>query len=121
MRLSPVVALATTFAIAVVGCSEPTSPTQVSALSTPDLSVSANGSQVTIAPGQSIQAAVNSQPSGTTFVLKAGTYRNQSVVPKSGDVFIGEKGAVLDGGNVVGMITRHDILHFIEIHTELDG
>jgi Zn-dependent protease len=28
--------------------------------------------------------------------------------------------AVLDQGQVVGMITRHDILHFIEIHNELE-
>ena len=98
MRVTPAVALATTFAMAIVGCSEPTSPTEVGSVATPDLSVSTAASQVTISPGQSIQAAVNSHPEGTTFLLKAGVFRNQTVVPKSGDVFIGEKGAVLDGG-----------------------
>jgi Zn-dependent protease len=29
--------------------------------------------------------------------------------------------AVLDSGKVIGIITRHDILHFIAIHTELTG
>jgi CBS domain-containing protein len=29
--------------------------------------------------------------------------------------------AVLDGAKVVGIITRHDVLHFIAIHTELEG
>jgi len=29
--------------------------------------------------------------------------------------------AVLDSGKVTGIITRHDILHFITIHTELDS
>jgi len=29
--------------------------------------------------------------------------------------------AVLDAGKVVGIITRHDILHFITIHTELES
>jgi nitrous oxidase accessory protein NosD len=54
---------------------------------------------VSISPGQSIQAAVNSHPPGTTFLLRAGTHRNQSVVPKSNDVFLGEAGTILDGGN----------------------
>jgi CBS domain-containing protein len=29
--------------------------------------------------------------------------------------------AVTDGGRIVGMITRHDILHFIKIHIELEA
>jgi parallel beta-helix repeat protein len=57
----------------------------------------ATGTQVTISPGQSIQAKVNSYPAGTQFLLKSGTYYGQRVVPKSGDVFIGEPGTILDG------------------------
>src|SRR4029079_17134084 len=41
---------------------------------------------ITILPGQSIQAAVDANPTGTTFILKAGTHVGQSVVPKDGDV-----------------------------------
>ncbi len=52
---------------------------------------------VAVLPGQSIQAAVNANPTGTTFILKAGTHTRQSVIPKSGDVFQGEPGTVLDG------------------------
>jgi parallel beta-helix repeat protein len=62
------------------------------------ITVNAAPNQVTINPGQSIQAAVNANPVGTTFLIKAGTHTNQSVVPKTGDVFIGEPGAILDGG-----------------------
>ncbi|MFN2384611.1 MAG: nitrous oxide reductase family maturation protein NosD [Gemmatimonadota bacterium] len=58
---------------------------------------------VPIAPGQSIQAAVNSHPAGTTFVIRAGTHRRQTVQPKDGMTFVGEAGAVLDGENS----TRH--------------
>jgi CBS domain-containing protein len=29
--------------------------------------------------------------------------------------------AVVDNNKLVGVVTRHDILHFIEIHTELEG
>jgi parallel beta-helix repeat protein len=55
---------------------------------------------VAVFPGQSIQAAVNANPTGTTFVIKAGTHTRQSVIPKSGDVFQGEPGTVLDGQGV---------------------
>ncbi len=55
---------------------------------------------IAIAPGQSIQALVNANPAGTTFILKAGTHIRQSVIPKSGDRFFGEPGAVLDGQGV---------------------
>jgi parallel beta-helix repeat protein len=53
---------------------------------------------ISVLPGQSIQAAVNANPPGTTFLLKAGIHRNQTVVPKSNDVFLGEAGTTLDGG-----------------------
>jgi parallel beta-helix repeat protein len=57
-------------------------------------------SGIPISPGQSIQSFVNANPGGTTFILKAGTHVRQSVIPKSGDRFIGEPGTVLDGQNV---------------------
>lgn len=34
---------------------------------------------------------------GTTFLFSAGTYKNLTITPKSGQTFIGDKGAVLDG------------------------
>ncbi|HEV7991879.1 MAG TPA: ricin-type beta-trefoil lectin domain protein [Gemmatimonadaceae bacterium] len=55
---------------------------------------------IAILPGQSIQAAVNANPAGATFILKAGTHTRQSVIPKSGNRFIGEPGAILDGQGV---------------------
>jgi parallel beta-helix repeat protein len=61
------------------------------------LTVTAAVSGVVVLPGQSIQAAVNANPAGTTFILKAGTHTRQSVIPKSGDVFQGEVGTILDG------------------------
>jgi hypothetical protein len=56
-------------------------------------------SGVTLTPGSSIQNAVNANSTGTTFCLQAGTYARQSVVPKTGNKFIGALGAVLDGQN----------------------
>jgi parallel beta-helix repeat protein len=55
---------------------------------------------VAISPGQNIQAVVNANPAGTTYLLKAGIHVQQSVIPKSGDRFIGEPGTVLDGQRV---------------------
>jgi hypothetical protein len=56
---------------------------------------------VVLKPGDSIQAQVDRNPPGTSFLLKSGLYRMQSIEPKSGDTFSGEKGAVLNGAVVV--------------------
>jgi parallel beta-helix repeat protein len=61
----------------------------------------ASAATVTLTPGDDIKAAINSHPSGTTFSLKAGVYRMQSLVPKTGDKFIGQTGADLNGSQVV--------------------
>jgi parallel beta-helix repeat protein len=51
-----------------------------------------------IFPGQSIQAAVDNNVAATTFCIKAGVHSiTASIIPKSGDVFVGEYGAILDG------------------------
>ena len=57
-------------------------------------------SWVVIYPGDVIQNYVNAHPAGTTFYLKAGTHRRQTITPKSDQRFIGETGAVLDGESV---------------------
>jgi hypothetical protein len=62
----------------------------------PVLSVPSGG--VVVRAGESIQGAVDSHPGNTTFVIKAGVYRGQEVRPKAGNIFVGESGAVLDGG-----------------------
>jgi parallel beta-helix repeat protein len=64
---------------------------------TPETLQPASSTPISISPGQSIQAKVNSYPAGTQFLIKAGTYYNQRVVPKSGNWFVGEPGAILDG------------------------
>jgi hypothetical protein len=48
-------------------------------------------------PGQNIQQVVNQYPAGTTFVLKSGTHRMQTIYPRSGDRFYGEWGTILSG------------------------
>ncbi len=50
-----------------------------------------------INPGDSWPAKVSAAPAGAVFCVRAGTYTRQSVVPKSGQTFVGERGAVMDG------------------------
>ena len=58
-------------------------------------------SGIVLSPSDNIQDAVNANPAGTTFVLTPGVYRMQTVVPKNGDVFSGQSGAILDGAEVL--------------------
>ena len=53
-----------------------------------------------INPGESIQAAVNANPSGTAFCLGTGVHDiTSSITPKSGNTFTGQPGAILDGSD----------------------
>ena len=56
--------------------------------------------------GDSIQDAVDRNPEGTTFVIKQGIHRTQSITPKNGDSFIGETGAILSGAKVINSFER---------------
>src|SRR5688572_23730486 len=60
---------------------------------------------VEVNPGSSIQTAVNANPAGTVFILKAGTHVQQAIVPKAGNIFRGEGMAttILDGQNTTAM------------------
>ena len=53
---------------------------------------------IEIFPGDDIQAIVDANPEGTTFILKSGTHRLLTEIwPKEGNTFWGETGAVLNG------------------------
>lgn len=52
---------------------------------------------VYLKPGDNLQSIVNAHPEGTTFVLKAGVYREAQIKPKNFQTFIGEEGAVMSG------------------------
>ncbi len=59
-----------------------------------------------IFPGDDIQTAVDVHPAGTEFLIKAGVHRGQRVVPKPGNEFVGEPGAVLSGAVVLTQFVR---------------
>jgi hypothetical protein len=56
---------------------------------------------IAIAPGGRIQDSVAKYPTSTTFILKSGVHRLQSVTPKGGMTFIGEAGTVLSGARLL--------------------
>ena len=58
---------------------------------------SAAAQSAEIYPWQNIQQVVDNYPAGTTFYLKAGVHRMQTITPRSGDRFVGEPGSVLSG------------------------
>lgn len=62
---------------------------------------------VTVYPGQNLQSIVNSHPGSTTFYFTPGIYYLQSITPKSYDSFIGQKGAILSGGQLLTNFTQN--------------
>ena len=57
-------------------------------------------------PGDFIPSIINSHPPGTTFCLQAGVHAlNRSISPRTGDTYVGEYGAILDG---TGWTTTND-------------
>ncbi|MBD3393126.1 MAG: hypothetical protein GF418_13475 [Chitinivibrionales bacterium] len=66
-------------------------------------------------PGNPFRDSVQAYPESTTFIVKEGTHYQPRIWPKTGDHFIGEDGAVMDGGDtayhaIVGNQTVDDIV-----------
>ena len=57
----------------------------------------ASGQTVSVEPSDDLQTLVSQYPASTTFSLAPGTYRLQSVVPQSGDSFVGQTGVIVSG------------------------
>ncbi len=57
-------------------------------------------------PGDDIQAAVDAGDPGDTYLLQAGTFAQQSVLPQAGDTFIGTTGTVMDGQDITATAFR---------------
>src|SRR5262245_47706454 len=70
------------------------------------LEMAAPSRVIVLGPENDIQTSVNNNPQDTTFYLKSGVYRLQSITAKSGNIFIGETGAVLNGAKVLSSFTR---------------
>jgi parallel beta-helix repeat protein len=64
----------------------------------PQPTITCPAGAVDIWPGVKIQTIVNAYPGNTTFCIRAGVhYLNSPTTPKTGNTFVGEYGAILDG------------------------
>ena len=64
---------------------------------------------VPLGPGQSIQAAIDANPPGTTFELLKGVHRlTAPIVPKSDDTVVGQDDAILSGAQVLSSFSQQD-------------
>lgn len=61
---------------------------------------------VNVATTANLQTLVNENPANTTFSLAPGIRRLQSVVPKTGDAFVGQTGAILSGAALLSTFTQ---------------
>jgi parallel beta-helix repeat protein len=64
----------------------------------PQVGITCPANAVNIWPGTDIQGVVDLHPGATTFCLRAGMHAlTRSITPKTGNTFVGEHGAILDG------------------------
>jgi hypothetical protein len=62
------------------------------------LSASTSEASIALYPGDNLQAAIDSNPTGTTFVFTPGVYAlTAGLIPRTNDAFIGMSGAILNG------------------------
>ena len=73
-------------------------------------------SGIRISPGESIQAAVDSNPEGAKFILGAGTHSLSAPIrPKSGQRFIGEGSAVFTGNSATPVAFKGEAARNVEV------
>ena len=64
----------------------------------PQRTIACPASAIALSPGTDIQRVVDAHPGRSTFCVKAGVHTiTTAITPKSGDTFVGEYGAILDG------------------------
>ena len=52
---------------------------------------------ISVTPGQNIQQTVDNAPEGTRFLFAPGIYRQQTIIPKNRQQFIGQDGVIMNG------------------------
>lgn len=61
---------------------------------------------ISIKVGMSLQAAIDAAPAGASFCIGGGEHRLQAAIPKDGQRFYGEAGALLNGSRLVTDVAR---------------
>jgi parallel beta-helix repeat protein len=82
----------------------------------PQSTITCPAGAIDILAGQNIQAFVNLNPGTTTFCLRTGVHPvTSSITPKTGNTFVGEYGAILDG---TGWTTTDDTQAAFRVYNE---
>jgi parallel beta-helix repeat protein len=82
----------------------------------PQASVTCPPGAIDVPVGTSIQAVVNAHPGDTVFCIRAGVHQvTSAITPRTGNTFVGEYGAVLDGA---GWRTGDDTQAAFRAHNE---
>lgn len=79
-------------------------PSWVSDSATTDSDVPVSG--IEIQPGQNMQSVIDANPVGSTFIIKAGVHREQTITVRPGDSYIGEA----PGGTIQSFMNGGTIL-----------
>jgi parallel beta-helix repeat protein len=80
----------------------------VQAQTGPQPTITCPVSAVSVFPGSSIQSAVDVNPAGATLCIRAGVHSiTNAITPKTGTVFVGEYGAILDGSTWTASTPDH--------------
>lgn len=81
----------------------------------PQASITCPAGALRLAPGADVPKATNDAPAGSTFCLGAGVHSlTASIFPKTGNTYVGEFGAILDGSGwsstseLAGAFVAHD-------------
>ncbi|MCA9881502.1 MAG: right-handed parallel beta-helix repeat-containing protein [Anaerolineae bacterium] len=82
------------------------------------LSIAQESTSVVIAPGDDIQALVNANPPGTTYILQTGIHRLHTITPKDNDTFIGEDSAIISGAKLLTEFEQSGDLWFVRGQTQ---
>ncbi len=89
-----------------------------------------SGFDAAVPAGWSIQAVANSQPNGARIYLEPGLHLRQTVVPRSGQDFVGAAGTILDGqdqgtdafaGGVSGVSISNVEIRNYDVAFDVDG
>ena len=76
----------------------------------PNYSSTMPSGAIRVPVGADLQSLVRGAPEGATFWLEAGVHRLQSVEPKANQTFIGAKGAILSGAQLITSFTQQNDL-----------
>lgn len=82
---------------------------------------SSTGTNVQVHPGENVEEVVESHPPGTSFTISPGVYRLVSILPKNGDSFLGEAGAVFTGAKVLSSFNQSGQYWVANVNVEARG